>query len=831
MSAIVSALRLEIAEYQQNLAKARGDAAKLKEDLMRQSAGIEQAILGKTERYQAIINKVRTDAMALKRELSQAQSQLLAKEALRVQNPDFRSFHRHVETEGRKAGASLAASMRGGLNSAGGLVAGGIATTLAAVGSVGSRGGNFNLTLDNAEVGIANVLRRFDGLNAAAAKNEAAKALERIIELEPITAGGLEDLTLGFMKTLATAKGIGLTTMQNVELTAKFANAVANAGLPLDQLTQEYRSILSGNITKDSQIAKILGITNEEVNRIKSSGGDMFAFLTDKLGEFGEAGDGAQVAFSSFGSAVSKTFGNLTQGGFDEAVSSARELAEWLEGNADASREAGDAIGDYLYVFRDGFKNLSSEILNDPKIKQLAKLNPFAGVMPSKDDIDTARLADEQARRNSKADTLQRHADDPNLTEEQRAKILEKIAVMRQQDLDVETEAAKIREETGVSFVESLRQARELVELRESSRASEQQSANQNSEEASEASIKAKEKVVELQQRIAEEEMKALPPAERYRAAAEAQAAIFEEMQKTGGLFFEASIEGMKELVSLRFTRGNFEGALQAMEQLNRAQDLAKVMSEADQQAEDSTSKTDKERDQAREKKEREEKSTAAKLLAENKLRQKRAEALADFHAEMDILKAQADGRKELAEQLQRDLDVQELKRRIIEQTNVSEAEALRMARERIDLQQRIKEQQSSSKDSRYDENGRRVTDGRKRIDAHIRTPEEGGPDRGPSGLSDFYRDQTDPSRGKVNTPGLDAYDTMQKTRLKDTFKTPGLDAYDELQRKKNRDQSQVTDQAKKNEAAANATPQDSTAQVTQIIIQTLPEILARLSL
>lgn len=193
------------------------------------------------------------------------------------------------------------------------------------------RGFNFNSELNNASVGIGNVLKRFDGLNAAAAKRETAKALERIIELEPITAGSLQDLTLGFMATLAASKGVGLSTMQNVELVAKFANAIANAGLPLDQIRQEFRSILTSTITKDSQIAKILGITNEDMNAIRGNGDAIFSFLSTKLGEFGEAGDSAQVTFSSMGSAIDKALGATTIPLFGLAIKAAKQLTEQLQ--------------------------------------------------------------------------------------------------------------------------------------------------------------------------------------------------------------------------------------------------------------------------------------------------------------------------------------------------------------------------------------------------------------------------------------------------------------------------------------------------------------------
>jgi hypothetical protein len=291
-SAIEASLRLEIAQYQAALAKAKGETQKFREKIKSTGGGLGNDLFGKM------------------------------------------------------VGANL--------------VSAGLQKGAASFQTLISRGLDFNLTMDSAAVGVANVLRKFDGLNAAAAKNEAAKALQKIIELEPRTAGGLADLSAGFMQTLATAKGVGITTEQNVVLTSKFANALANAGLQINQLGQEYRSILSGNITADSAIAKILGITNEEVNKVKAAGGDMFNFLNDKLGEFGEAGDSAGVALSSLQSSIDKTGGAILAGLFGQSIEGAKELAAWLDKNKALFEQLGAAAASAGVTAGEALKGASS---------------------------------------------------------------------------------------------------------------------------------------------------------------------------------------------------------------------------------------------------------------------------------------------------------------------------------------------------------------------------------------------------------------------------------------------------------------------------------------
>ncbi len=192
------------------------------------------------------------------------------------------------------------------------------------------RGLDFNAEMNNAEVGIGNILQRFEYLNAAAAKQEAGKALQQIRELEPVTAGGLKDLAGGFLATAATALSAGLSVQQNITLVSKFANALANAGIPLEQLGQEMRSVFAGDITHNSAIAKILGITNDDVKNAKATG-NLFDFLNAKLGAFGEAGDSAAVRFSSLSSAIDQALGTLSKPLFDQVLAGSLRFAKQLQ--------------------------------------------------------------------------------------------------------------------------------------------------------------------------------------------------------------------------------------------------------------------------------------------------------------------------------------------------------------------------------------------------------------------------------------------------------------------------------------------------------------------
>ena len=67
------------------------------------------------------------------------------------------------------------------------------------------------------------------------------------------------------------------------DLAIQFAAALGTFGIPLYQARQEIGSILRGDITVDSYLAKALGITNEDITRAKSETEGVVGFLEKRL--------------------------------------------------------------------------------------------------------------------------------------------------------------------------------------------------------------------------------------------------------------------------------------------------------------------------------------------------------------------------------------------------------------------------------------------------------------------------------------------------------------------------------------------------------------------
>jgi hypothetical protein len=238
------------------------------------------------------------------------------------------------------------------------------------IGAVKS-GVDFNVALHDSEIAIGNVLQKFGSLSAEAAKQEAAKAMAKIIELEPKVAGTLQDLTGGLLSTVASAQAAGIGIEQNIELVGMFANALANANIPAEQLTQELRAIFTGNITPDAALGKLLNISNADVKNAKEAG-TLYSLLKDRVGTLGVAGDTAAVAFSTLGSAVSKAQGLLAKPVFDLMIQGAKDLSQSLNDPAIIAslQQMGVKIGS---VVKEGIKLTEWAVRNGPALMTVAE--------------------------------------------------------------------------------------------------------------------------------------------------------------------------------------------------------------------------------------------------------------------------------------------------------------------------------------------------------------------------------------------------------------------------------------------------------------------------
>lgn len=125
------------------------------------------------------------------------------------------------------------------------------------------------------------------------AQKESANVVELLRKANIETPATLAELTDGFQAAVGPALKLNWSLEQTVKYTTLMTQAAAAMGMPMNQLAQEMRSVLSGQIDMNSQVARNLGITNDQIaQHIKL--GDTYSFLMTKLQDFEVAG--AQMA-------------------------------------------------------------------------------------------------------------------------------------------------------------------------------------------------------------------------------------------------------------------------------------------------------------------------------------------------------------------------------------------------------------------------------------------------------------------------------------------------------------------------------------------------------
>ena len=368
-------------------------------------------------------------------------------------------------------------------------------------------GFEFNQTMHDGELAIAAIVQQFHHLDEVAAKQVAAGAMKKIVELEPKVAGSLSDLVQGFASTAAAAAGVGISVDQNIDLVGRFANALGQMGAPIEQVGQELRSILTGNIGPDSQIAFILEITNEMAVSAKDAG-KLYELLSDKLGKVGEAGDNAATRFSSLSSAIDKAKGALSEGLFDQALDGSVELTKAINENIDVFRDLGQglatlttntvkvigtvndwakALGVTAGIYVDMFTNGVSyaEALENAEEALTAAINergaaeteaaknaPKAETAPAGDYGESGKKkggASDEQRKKAAQDSAQARnnllgelaiLEEQNRGHDKQAKAIERT-------LRIQKDALEIMRSTGASEAESLRLATRKADLEE----------------------------------------------------------------------------------------------------------------------------------------------------------------------------------------------------------------------------------------------------------------------------------------------------------------------------------------------------------------------------
>jgi hypothetical protein len=275
-------------------------------------------------------------------------------------------------TAGVRTGAAATSMSLGGL--LGALAA--VASAATAVGAAFKAGFKSNAETESAVLGIKSLVAALTTVRDETGKvvTDTGKAIEvsggiAVDQVKKLRIAGLqtsatfEQLLGAFQQGIGAGSSAGLALDQIRELTIGITQAAGALGMPMQQLNQEVRSLLSGDITADSTVAKALGITKKQVDAWRDAG-KLADELNKRLEVFKrlgpEAGATWTATLSNVGDAISLVLGEMTKGSFDALKQTIQQgmsevfdtatvgVADPFKGLVEAGTTAFNAIGTVL---------------------------------------------------------------------------------------------------------------------------------------------------------------------------------------------------------------------------------------------------------------------------------------------------------------------------------------------------------------------------------------------------------------------------------------------------------------------------------------------------
>jgi hypothetical protein len=147
------------------------------------------------------------------------------------------------------------------------------------------------------------------------------------------TIATLDQLIVAYQQTLPVALARGFNVKQVKDFTLAMVQAAGAIGLPMDQMGEETRSLLTGSINpRNSRIATVLGLRNEDIAMYKSNAQGLFDFLMAKLDAYKIAGIEAQNTWAGLTSNMKDIIGQFFGKAFDPLFESLKyQMIEWTK--------------------------------------------------------------------------------------------------------------------------------------------------------------------------------------------------------------------------------------------------------------------------------------------------------------------------------------------------------------------------------------------------------------------------------------------------------------------------------------------------------------------
>lgn len=215
----------------------------------------------------------------------------------------------------------------------------GVAITL---GKALSKGFDVNQSTEEATLGVKGLLAAMyevrdasgniaTGPEAMAIAGEEAQKQMAILRVQGLqTMATFEELGDSYRAALSAGASAGFDPTQVRELTVGLTQAAGVMGLAADQMKSEINALFSGDINQDSDLAKKLGISREQVQSWRAAGADTFYDeLNKRLVVYRDLGAEAALTWkgtlSNAADAVEVLLGKLSKGAFDDVKRSIQD--------------------------------------------------------------------------------------------------------------------------------------------------------------------------------------------------------------------------------------------------------------------------------------------------------------------------------------------------------------------------------------------------------------------------------------------------------------------------------------------------------------------------
>lgn len=134
------------------------------------------------------------------------------------------------------------------------------------------------------------------------AQVDAAQTTERLQVANLQTIATLDQLIQAYQVTLPIAMAKGFDRRKVEDFTVAVVQAAGAIGVPMNQLGQELRALLTGDSWQDARIGQVLGLRPEDITNLKGDAEGLFTLLMDKLDAYKVAGVEAQKSWAGLAS-------------------------------------------------------------------------------------------------------------------------------------------------------------------------------------------------------------------------------------------------------------------------------------------------------------------------------------------------------------------------------------------------------------------------------------------------------------------------------------------------------------------------------------------------